>query len=244
MTQENGQQNAIVEIGDRGLRPKNIEGLWRVAKMVSASGLSPKGMQTPEKISVAMMYGAEIGLTPMQSIQSVAVVNGRPSIWGDAALALCVASPDFEDLHEHMSGQDEGLTAICEVKTKRRSKPVISEFSIADAKKAGLWGKSGPWTQYPKRMLKLRARGFALRDAFPDVLKGIYTTEEAMDIPSDSGPSPRVLESVIDSSPSLEPSQPPQEPQGELHGDAWEPEMDSASPGVLEGVMADGDGPF
>ncbi len=42
-------------------------------------------------------------------------------------------------------------------------------------------GKQGPWTQYPERMLKLRARGFTLRDAFPDVLKGIKAREEVED---------------------------------------------------------------
>jgi hypothetical protein len=63
------------------------------------------------------------------------------------------------------------------------------QFSVADAKRAGLWGKSGPWTQYPRRMLQLRARGFALRDAFPDVLKGLVTAEEAQDYPQASPPA-------------------------------------------------------
>jgi hypothetical protein len=62
----------------------------------------------------------------------------------------------------------------------------VTQFSVADAVRAGLWGKSGPWTQYPKRMLQLRARGFALRDAFPDVLKGLVTAEEAQDYPADT----------------------------------------------------------
>ena len=59
----------------------------------------------------------------------------------------------------------------------------IRYFSVANAKTARLWGKQGPWTQYPERMLAQRARGFALRDAFPDALKGIITREEAEDIP-------------------------------------------------------------
>ena len=53
---------------------------------------------------------------------------------------------------------------------------------MADAKRAGLWGKSGPWTQYPDRMLLFRARGFALRDAFGDYLRGLRTVEEQGDI--------------------------------------------------------------
>ena len=57
------------------------------------------------------------------------------------------------------------------------------KFSVADAKKAHLWGRRGPWENYPERMLQMRARGFALRDSFPDALKGVITVEEAQDFP-------------------------------------------------------------
>jgi hypothetical protein len=75
--------------------------------------------------------------------------------------------------------------AVCVAKRKNRTE-VISKYSVEDAKRAGLWNKQGPWTQYPKRMLQMRARGFALRDAFPDVLKGLITVEEAQDYPDDT----------------------------------------------------------
>jgi hypothetical protein len=75
------------------------------------------------------------------------------------------------------------MTAVCQTSRKGKDANVVARFSVADAKKAGLWGKQGPWTQYPKRMLQLRARGFALRDAFPDVLRGLVTAEEAQDYP-------------------------------------------------------------
>jgi hypothetical protein len=70
--------------------------------------------------------------------------------------------------------------AVCVAKRKGRT-PVTAKFSVEDAKRAGLWAKQGPWSAYPKRMLQMRARGFALRDAFPDVLKGMITAEEAID---------------------------------------------------------------
>src|SRR5690606_6210149 len=59
--------------------------------------------------------------------------------------------------------------------------PIKATFSVADAKKAGLWGKQGPWQQYPKRMLSMRARAFALRDGFADVLRGLGIAEEVQD---------------------------------------------------------------
>ena len=82
-----------------------------------------------------------------------------------------------------MEGEGDSLTAVCEAKRQGYPSPSVSRFSVADAKKAGLWGKSGPWTQYPSRMLQLRARGFALRNAFADALRGLVTAEEAQDYP-------------------------------------------------------------
>ena len=61
----------------------------------------------------------------------------------------------------------------------------IETFTTGDAKRAKLWGKSGPWTDYPKRMLRFRARGYVLRDLFGDVLKGLRTVEEVRDIPAE-----------------------------------------------------------
>jgi hypothetical protein len=124
----------------------------------------------------------------MQALQNIAVINGKPSVYGDAAMALVQASSVCEDVEEYFEG--EGTTnpvAVCVAKRKGR-KPVTAKFSVEDAKRAGLWGKGGPWSAYPKRMMQMRARGFALRDAFPDVLKGLITAEEAQDYPDEAKP--------------------------------------------------------
>ena len=52
---------------------------------------------------------------------------------------------------------------------------------MKDAKRAGLWGKPGPWTQYPRQMLFNRARAFAYRHAFADALFGVGFREEEED---------------------------------------------------------------
>src|SRR4029077_7308023 len=123
-----------------------------------------------------------LGLAPMQSLQNISVVNGRPTVWGDAVIGFCRQSPVCKDVVETVSGEGEKMTATCTA-IRVGSEPVVRTFSVDDAKKAGLWGKAGPWQQYPKRMLQMRARGFAVRDAFPDVLRGLITAEEAADIP-------------------------------------------------------------
>jgi hypothetical protein len=108
-------------------------------------------------------------------------VNGRPSVYGDAALAVCKASAVCEYVIESIEGDGDQMVATCTAQRRGYPQPTVVRFSVSDAKKASLWGKTGPWSQYPRRMLQMRARGFALRDAFPDVLKGLVTAEEAQD---------------------------------------------------------------
>jgi len=165
-----------------GLALRTMDDAMRFGKMLAESEFAPKDFKgKPASCVLAVQHGAEIGFGPMQSIQCIAVINGRPSIWGDAALALVMASPVCEYVTEKVDGDGDNMTAVCEAKRRGYPQPTVVRFSVADAKKAGLWGKSGPWTQYARRMLQLRARGFALRDCFPDVLKGLVTAEEAQD---------------------------------------------------------------
>ena len=168
----------------RGLALQTMAEAMSFASMVAKSDFAPKDFKNkPESCLLAIQHGSEVGLSPMQSLQSIACINGRPSVWGDAALALVMGSPVCEYVRERVEGEGESMVATCEAKRRGYPDANVTKFSVADAKRAGLWGKSGPWTQYPKRMLQLRARGFALRDAFPDVLKGLITAEEARDYP-------------------------------------------------------------
>lgn len=165
------------------IRPQNYDEMLRMAHAVHASKLAPKDIGSPEAVLVAMQHGMELGLSPMQAVQSVAVINGRPVIFGDAALAIVKGHPECEDVIEtfERGDNDDALLAKCTVQ-RRGKAPVVRTFSVAQAKKAGLWGKSGPWTQYPQRMLQCRARSWALRDSFPDALKGVGIAEEVRDI--------------------------------------------------------------
>jgi hypothetical protein len=171
-----------------GLALQSFDDAWRFWQMVAKTDFAPKDFKgKPEACMLAGQHGAELGLGPMQSLQCIAVVNGRPTVWGDAALALVQSSPVCEYVVEKVEGDGDAMVATCTAKRRGYPEPTSVRFSVADAKKAGLWGKSGPWTQYPKRMLQMRARGFALRDAFPDVLKGLVTAEEAQDYPQTAG---------------------------------------------------------
>jgi uncharacterized protein (DUF3820 family) len=174
------------------LAPRSFDDVLRFAEMLAKSDMVPKDYKgKPGNIMAAVQMGAELGLAPMQSLQNIAVINGRPGVWGDALLALVQAHPECEDVIEEKPTST--TPAVCTVKRRGRS-PVTQTFSVEDAKRARLWGKQGPWTEYPQRMLQLRARAFALRDSFADVLRGIGMAEELQDIPAKA--SGRV--SVID----------------------------------------------
>lgn len=175
----------------KAIVPQDFDGAWRIALAVCKAGMAPKGLETPEKAMVAIMHGMEVGMTPMASLQSIAVVNGRPTIWGDGAIGLVRGSGKLEWIKEKLTGDGENMAASCEVKRKGEADPTRATFSVADAKKANLWGKQGPWQQYPKRMLAMRARAFALRDAFADVLRGLGIAEEVQDTPQERPQAPK-----------------------------------------------------
>lgn len=172
------------------LTPQSLDEAMRFAEVLAKSSIVPKDFQgNPGNILVAVQWGMELGLQPMQAMQSIAVINGRPALWGDAVIGLVRGSPLCEYIYE----TDDGSTATIRVK-RRGEEEQMRTFSMDDAKSAGLAGKQGPWSQYPKRMRQMRARAFALRDVFPDVLRGMPIAEEVEDTPAEKrmGPAQQV----------------------------------------------------
>jgi hypothetical protein len=171
----------VAGLTPRAIVPQDFDQVWRLALAIEASRLAPKDMDKAEQIAVAIMHGLEIGLPPMQSVQRIAVINGRPTLWGDAVLAVVRASGVMEWIKEWFEGEGETLVALCETKRRGDPEPVRRTFSFADAKAAGLIGKKGPWQEYRPRMMQMRARAFLLRDVYPDALGGFYMREEIED---------------------------------------------------------------
>ncbi len=178
------QESALAVAESRGFFViESFKQAIEVAEYINKSQLVPDAYRCkPADIVIAMQYGMELGLSPLQALQSVAVINGKPSIYGDAVPAIVVGLPECEDIIEQEAQGEvpEQWVAMCTVK-RRGKEPKTRSFSWLDAKRAGLANKKGPWTDYPKRMLLMRARGFAIRDAFPDRMKGMILAEEAMD---------------------------------------------------------------
>ena len=214
-----------------GLMPTTIDEAWRLATMMAKSQLVPKAFQgKPEDVLIVLQLAAEVGLPPMQALQSTAVINGRPALWGDTVLALVMTSrhyADHDEYYEVDNQRRDGLTAedlqkpttaaVCLFVRKGKDTPVTRKFTVAQARRAGLLGtkegagKEGPWQHYPDRMLAMRARAYAARDAFPDVLRGIQTAEEVIDVPPDPKAATPILRRVSET-PTPAPELPPDVP--------------------------------
>jgi len=196
------------------LQLEKFEDLWMLCDWVIKAGFAPKDKKTPQQVFIAGQMGASLGFDFWTSLTNIMVVNGMPTVWGDAMLAKIQAfkvadidgtsKPALEYFSEYVDGvvPEDTATAYCIVKRFGRGMEIsdlfperrdiltadpvmlqragwtVSSFSVADAKKASLLSKPGPWSHYPARMMAMRARAFALRNSFPDVLKGFYAREE------------------------------------------------------------------
>lgn len=171
--------------GVQAIVPQDFEQVWRMAQVIKAAGMAPKALDSVEKITIAIIQGMEVGLKPMQSVQSIAVINNMPSIYGDAMLALVISSPVYGEHEEWQELDDKTgdcLRAVCRARRKGEEKWTEQIITRPQAARAGWLKKAGPWQESPQRMFQMRARGWCLRDAFPDVLRGMVSAEEAADM--------------------------------------------------------------
>lgn len=169
--------------GGFSLTPQSLQEAMQMAEIMAGSEMVPKDYQgKPGNVLVAVQMGAELGLKPVQALQNIAVVNGRPSIWGDGLRALIMSAPDLVDIKDEFCANT--MTARCTIVRQINGNHVsfTGEFSQVDAENAGLWGRN-TWKAYPKKMLEWRAFGFAARKGYADRLRGISLAEESQDIP-------------------------------------------------------------
>lgn len=192
-----------IAAGDRGLTLADLDTMWRFAGIACKSGMAPKQLDTTEKVFIALQWGAEVGVSPMQSLKNIAVINGRACMWGELLVAIVRRSNVCKSLTHRYEG--EGESRVCIVTGERWGREAVEtcegRFGYADAKRAALVGKD-TYRQYPDRMYLNRARAFVLKDLFADLLCGLDVAEEAQDIAPE-----RVIEAQIvsgDSAPQNE----------------------------------------
>lgn len=228
-------QNKTTVVSVDWLTPTNFGEAQQLAGMLAQSEMVPQSFRNkPLDIIVAMAMGNELGFRPLQSLQNIAVVNGRPSVWGDAFRALIIGSPDLESIEEHFDESTQ--TATCKIGRRLASGNVATftgSFSMSEAQAAGLTGRD-PWKKYPKRMLQWRALGYAGRDAYPDRLRGIWIEAEAADLPPEKEINP-----VEGSAQPAEASQPVKRRRGAAAGTTSKPETKSRTLDAIVGNAAE-----
>ena len=206
--------------------PRTLDDVARMAKMAHASGLVK--VASPEAAGVILLTGAELGLSPMQALRGIYVVDGKPTLSAD----LMVAIVKRADVCQWWRTA-ESTPETCTIETQRRGDPAPSRrtWTIADAQRAGLTGRQ-PWRQYPATMLRHRCAADLAREVYPDVVLGLYDPEELdagerveQEAPAPVAP-PRV---VIEPDPA-----PPVDPERE----AIEQETPAEVPAALEDFYA------
>lgn len=154
-------------------------GEWGVmvqqAGVMIKSGFLPTGIKTEAQAIAIMMKGRELGIPPMYALSNIAMINGKPTASAELMLALIYREHGGEALKFLRTSPE-----VCTIEYKRKDWIEVQtyEFSLADAKRAGLAGRSGPWTLFPQAMLRARCISAVARLAFPDVIGGLYTPEE------------------------------------------------------------------
>jgi hypothetical protein len=154
-------------------------------------------------VVAVLLQGYQLQLPPLMATQHIIPVNGLLSIKGDMAKSLIFNSGKLKpgSWTEEETGSLEGGDFSVKITATRADNgtTISRSFSIMQAKRAGLWvseqqvagqdgwrHKQSAWYKYPARMIGYRALGFIARDLFPDVMNGIYTTEEALDLPRET----------------------------------------------------------
>jgi hypothetical protein len=161
--------------------PVTVQECIKLSEMIAASDLAPKQFKDkPGNCYIAIQMGAEVGISPMQSIQNICVINGRPAIYGDMGKALLL-SRGCRIMERDLKQVKELGEALCEITRPDGKTKIVRTFSMDDAEEAKLIGKEGPWSQYKWRMLAWRAFWFAARDGAADLLKGLAGVEEIRD---------------------------------------------------------------
>ena len=168
--------------------PKSIDDAVRIASAMSSSKKFPD-IKNPEMAFAKMMAGAELGFGPFASISGVDIIQGRPALSARLIASAVKASDKYDFIVQDHSDK------LCKIEffeysLDRSNKESIgtSEFTIEDAKKAGLTNRDN-WKKYPRNMLYARAISNGVRWHCPDIFHGgAYTHEElGVEDPVESG---------------------------------------------------------
>ena len=166
--------------------PKTVDQSMWLAKTIAESGMAPAGMDTPQKLIVAMINGAGLGLSAMQSIQNIHVIKGKPTLSADLMGAITRSSRACLYLRETVATTER--VTMTTARTDDPDHEFTRTWTLEDAKRAGLAGSS-TWRSYPRQMLRARCLSEICRAVFPEVVGGFYVPHE---LDASRSPEPQI----------------------------------------------------
>lgn len=202
------EETTLVRQGATVIVPRTLAEVIDLAERLSKSSLLPDALKgkVPD-VLMQIMAGQELGLYSMASLRSFNIISGKPVMSADAMVAVVLGSGKAEYVRR-IEATDERATYA----TKRRGEPEQRcTWTMQMAKDAALHQKDN-WRTFKRQMLASRAKSELMRDVYPDVLAGCFTTDEVSDR-EPSAPTPRTHDDVIDAEfTDTQPTPPPFNP--------------------------------
>lgn len=156
--------------------PSPFAELKEQATLAFKSGLLPRSVDSVEKAIIIALAGKELGLSPMQALSGIYVVNGMFALRGATMLRL---------IYERVPGaqitvltKPEKSSTECEVEMQRpHGKAQRFRYTIQDAQRGGFASKP-IWQQHTATMLRWAAIRTGARIVFADAIAGCYMEDE------------------------------------------------------------------
>ena len=184
----------------QAFEPRSIDEALQLSKLLVASKLLPRSIATPEAAFAIIATGRELGMTAMQSLRSIHVIEGKPTLSADLIAALVKSRPDI--CKYFMLVESTATCATYETLRNGDPRPTVMSFTINEAQGAGLTGKDN-WRKYPAAMLRARAITALARSVYPDLALGIYDEDELE--PVTMGPAQRWTDPEVQDQPQPQP---------------------------------------
>lgn len=159
-----------------------FEHAQRVAKMLAASNLIPKDYQGKvENCVIALEMANRVGASPLAVMQNLHIIQGRPS-WSSPFIIAAIKGK-YGDLDWRKSGEGDAYGYEAVTVDKDGKERVGTKVDWKMVKAEGWLDKPGSkWKTMPEQMFKYRAAAFYGRTYCPEILLGMQTVEEVIDV--------------------------------------------------------------
>jgi len=163
----------------------SFEFAQRQAKSLCESNLVPTSYQGQKGLPnclVALEMSKRMNLSPLTVMQNLNIIHGRPTWSAQFISSQIMGCGRFENFDYLVKGEGETLEVQCVAKRIADQKLVKgTAVSMKMARLEG-WTKNPKYTSMPELMLRNRAATFFGRQYIPDLLLGVQTSEEVVDI--------------------------------------------------------------